>query len=383
MITLTIRHKTTYLYHQPVRLGPHRLLLRPRESRDLRVVSNEVTVSPAASVAWAHDVFGNAVATATFEAMTDRLVIDSVTELRLGADAWPVFDIAASAISFPFRYSDAEQIDLGALALPQYADLAGRLRVWARGFVRSDPTDTLALLKDLGAGVSAWVRYQSREVEGTQSPTETLDRGWGSCRDFAVLFVEAARCLGFGARIISGYLYNPDRDLVGTDGEGSTHAWAEVYVPGAGWITFDPTNRSVGGFNLIPVAVARDIWQATPVAGSFVGMTDAFHGMWVDVSVTLVVHPIFICQQIESRTNVLNVRGSSHGPRSSFDSRSGCPVAHRGAGPVHEPRLRRRDGGDIDRRACCSSEGSRVGRAPPPAHPQYGVRRRQADGQRG
>src|SRR3954453_3814329 len=125
--------------------------------------------------------------------------------------------------------------------------------------------NTLALLKDLSAGISGWLSYQSREDEGTQSPTETLDRGWGSCRDFAVLFVEAARSLGFGARVVSGYLYNPDQDQVGSGGAGSTHAWAEIYVPGAGWITFDPTNRALGGLNLIPVAVARDIRQAMPV----------------------------------------------------------------------------------------------------------------------
>jgi transglutaminase-like putative cysteine protease len=160
------------------------------------------------------------------------------------------------------------------------------LRAWARAFVRGNPTDTLALLKDLSSGVSGWIAYQSREDEGTQSPNQTLDRGWGSCRDFAVLFVEAARCLGFGARIVSGYLYSPDQDFVGSTAAGSTHAWAEVYVPGAGWITFDPTHRSVGGFNLIPVAIARDIRQVTPVAGSFVGMTDAFDGMSVEVRVT-------------------------------------------------------------------------------------------------
>ena len=142
------------------------------------------------------------------------------------------------------------------------------------------------MLKDLSTGVSGWICYQSREDEGSQSPTQTLDRGWGSCRDFAVLFVEAARSLGFGARIVSGYLYNPDQDIVGSRDTGSTHAWAEVYVPGAGWITFDPTNRSVGGFNLIPVAVARDIRQAMPVTGSFVGMTDAFQEMSVEVLVT-------------------------------------------------------------------------------------------------
>jgi transglutaminase-like putative cysteine protease len=117
----------------------------------------------------------------------------------------------------------------------------------------------------LNAGVSEVIRYQSREDEGTQSPVDTLDRGWGSCRDFAVLFAEMARSLGFGARIVSGYLYNPKQQSVGSSDAGSTHAWAELYVPGAGWITFDPTNRSVGGFNLIPAAhgvVELGAWPA-------------------------------------------------------------------------------------------------------------------------
>ena len=134
--------------------------------------------------------------------------------------------------------------------------------------------------------MSRWINYQSREDEGVQSPIETLNRGWGSCRDFAVLFVEAARCLGFGARIVSGYLFVADASVHGSADAGSTHAWAEVYVPGAGWVTFDPTNRSVGGYNLIPVAVARDIRQAMPVAGSFLGSTEAFMGMSVEVEVT-------------------------------------------------------------------------------------------------
>jgi transglutaminase-like putative cysteine protease len=261
-------------------------MLRPRESRDLRLLSSDVTVVPAAIVTWAYDVAGNAVATASFQTATDSLVIDSVAELELSAAAWPVFDIAASAINYPFRYSDGDATDLGALAIPQYVDPAGRLRSWARAFLRGTATDTLTLLKELSVGVQERIGYQSRDDAGSQSPIETLDRGWGSCRDFAVLFVEAARSLGFGARIVSGYLYNPTQDSVGSNAAGSTHAWAEVYVPGAGWVTFDPTNRSVGGFNLIPVAVARDIAQAMPVAGSFVGSPDDFESMSVVVSVT-------------------------------------------------------------------------------------------------
>jgi transglutaminase-like putative cysteine protease len=286
LIVLRIHHKTTYRYRQPVQLGPHRLMLRPRESRDLRLISSDITVTPPASVTWAQDVFGNAVATAAFQTMTDSLVIDSMAELELNAVAWPVFDVAASAIFHPFQYSADEWTDLGALTIQQYPDSAARALDWARSFVRGDPTDTLALLKDLSAGVSGSIQYQSREDQGTQSPAETLDRGWGSCRDFAVLFVEAARGLGFGARVVSGYLYHPDPVIATSLDAGSTHAWAEIFVPGAGWITFDPTNRGVGGFNLIPVAVARDISQAVPVSGSFVGMTDAFLGMSVEVQVT-------------------------------------------------------------------------------------------------
>lgn len=286
MISLLIHHRTTYRYDRPVKLGPHRLMLRPRESRDLRLISSDLRVTDAAAVTWAQDVFGNAVATATFQTMADTLVIESVAALELNAAAWPVFDIAASAIFYPFRYSHDEWIDLGALTVQQYPDPAGQLRDWAQAFVRANPTDTLAMLKDLSAGASGWITYQSREDEGTQSPTQTLDRRVGSCRDFAVLFAEAARSLGFGARIVSGYLYHPDQSVAAYGDAGSTHAWAEVFVPGAGWITFDPTNRSVGGANLIPVAVARDIRQAMPVAGSFVGTADAFQGMSVEVRVT-------------------------------------------------------------------------------------------------
>jgi transglutaminase-like putative cysteine protease len=286
LIALTIHHKTTYRFRRPVSLWPHRLMLRPRESRDLRLVSSTVVVTPAAVVSWAQDVFGNAVATASFKAMTDHLVIDSVAELQLDAQAWPVFDIAASAISYPFRYSDEDWTDLGALTMRQYADPEDRLRAWSRAFVRETPTDTLTLLKALSAGVPEQIGYQSREDEGTQPPIQTLHQRLGSCRDFAMLFVEAARTLGFGARIVSGYLYDPDPDRAGLNGAGSTHAWAEVYVPGAGWITFDPTNRGVGSFNLIPVAVVRDIRQATPVAGSFVGPPDASLGMSVEVRVS-------------------------------------------------------------------------------------------------
>lgn len=285
MVTVRIRHRTTYRYRRPVSLGPHRLRLRPRESRDLTLISSEIAVTPTGTLTWAQDVFGNSVATVVFPVLTDSLTIEAVTQLELHASAWPIFDIAASAIDYPFRYSDDEWTDLGALSNYQYVDSQGRLRAWARGFVSGARTDTLSLLKDLNAGVSQTIDYQTRDDEGTQSPVQTLERGWGSCRDFAVLFAEAARSLGFGVRIVSGYLFNPDQTLFGAADAGSTHAWAEVFVSGAGWISFDPTNRSVGGFNLVPVGVARDIGQIMPVVGSFVGAADGFLGMSVEVAI--------------------------------------------------------------------------------------------------
>ena len=154
LITLKIHHKTIYRYRQPVSLRPHRLMLRPRESRDLRLISSDVAVTPDAVVTWAHDVFGNAVATASFQTMADTLVIDSVAELQLNAAAWPVFDVAASAICYPFQYSDDEWIDLGALTVQQNPDKTAQLQGWARTFVSGNPTNTLALLKDLSVGVS-------------------------------------------------------------------------------------------------------------------------------------------------------------------------------------------------------------------------------------
>ena len=282
---LRIRHATTYSYSQPVRFEPHRLMLRPRESRDLRLIASEVTTVPAAKITWAQDVFGNAVATARFDAPADSLVITSVSDVELSAHAWPLFDIATSALSFPFLYERDEWTDLGGLMIQQYLDVGGRLSTWARGFVMGPPTDTLSLLKDLSAGVSAQIAYQGREVEGTQTPIETLERGAGSCRDMAQLFIEAARSLGFGARLVSGYLHSVNGALAGSEGDGSTHAWAEVYLPGAGWITFDPTNRGLGGANLIPVAVARDIHQVVPVSGGYTGSPEAFHRLTVQVSV--------------------------------------------------------------------------------------------------
>jgi transglutaminase-like putative cysteine protease len=263
------------------------MMLRPREARDLRLISHDLTVSPEAEITWAHDVAGNAVATAQFSEPTEHLLVESRATVELTASAWPVFTIAAAAINYPFFYSDDDLTDLGALATPQYSDLDGQFSRWVEGFILGRPTDTLSLLRDIAIGVSTCVSYLSREMEGTQTPRDTLSRGSGSCRDIAVLFAEAVRSLGLGARIVSGYLFDPEKSLVGHEGTGSTHAWAEVFVSGAGWVAFDPTNQSVGSKNLIPVAVARGIHQVVPVAGSFTGPGNALAKMSVEVHHTV------------------------------------------------------------------------------------------------
>ncbi|KNG91948.1 transglutaminase family protein [Pseudaestuariivita atlantica] len=283
MPSVTLTHTTCYRYRTAVSLGPHRLMLRPRETRDLSLTSFDLKISPEARIDWSHDVAGNAITTAQFDEMTESLSIRSRARVDLSAPVWPVFPIAADAASYPFVYSSDDRTDLGSLATPQYADAAGRLSAWVESYVMSRPTDTLSLLKDISNGITASISYQSRETEGTQGPLETLDRGWGSCRDFAVLFAEATRTLGFGARLVSGYLSNPSGDWVGTVGSGSTHAWVEVFVPGAGWIPFDPTNRSVGSTNLVPVAVARRMEQVAPVTGSFHGRPSDVLSMEVTV----------------------------------------------------------------------------------------------------
>jgi len=284
--TLDIRHVTTYRYRRDVVLGPHRLMLRPRASHDVRLMTTELSCHPAADMSWTYDVFGNSIAWASFAEPAATLAIESRIRLELYATDWPVFQIAPQAHRYPFRYDDDDRADLAALALPQYSDPEGTLKLWALGFVHGTEADTLSLLKDINAGISGWIRYQSRSDEGTQPPLESLRRGTGSCRDMVLLMAEAVRHLGLGARIVSGYLFIPPAETSWACAPGTTHAWLEVYLPGAGWIPFDPTNRAMGGANLIPVAVVRDIRQAVPISGSFTGVPDDLLEMTVGVTVT-------------------------------------------------------------------------------------------------
>ncbi len=276
-----VRHATRYHYRQPVSLRPHRLMLHPRGNAELRVTSFSLTCEPSATVEWTQDVFGNLIATATFAAMTRELEIVGTAIVDQSAPEWPIFAVASDAHRFPFAYSGDDVIDLGALRTPSVSGQA-EVAAWARSFVMGATTDTLSLLKDLNAGLIDIIAYRVRDEEGTQQAAETLALRSGSCRDIAALFIEAVRTLGFGARAVSGYLSD-----VGMQGDfgGSTHAWAEVYLPGAGWIAFDPTHKRVGNAHLIPVAVGRCNGQIMPVVGDYLGQPTDFVGMEVRVDV--------------------------------------------------------------------------------------------------
>jgi transglutaminase-like putative cysteine protease len=285
MKLLTVRHATTYRYDAPVTFGQHRLMLRPRDSHDLRLVGAELALSPPGKLRWLHDVFGNSVALVDFEEPAAELSIVSTLAIERYALARLDFPIAAEAENYPFMHSADDRSDLGRLRERHYPDPRGLVDLWAKQFILETPANTFNLLATMNAAIRGSFDYRAREEEGTQAPVETLETKSGTCRDYALLFIEAARALGFGARFVSGYLYDPALD--GGDamqGAGATHAWAEVYLPGAGWVEFDPTNGLIAGENLIRVAVTRDPAQAVPIGGSFSG-AGKFVGMEIDVTV--------------------------------------------------------------------------------------------------
>lgn len=294
-----IQHVTTYRYARPVKPGPHRLMFRPRDSHDQRLLDATLTISPpAASIRWLHDVFGNSIAIADFDCETTELRFQSDVVLELFALDDPEFPIEDYARTYPFSYSADEIPDLGRTIERHYPDPEHKVDEWAKRFVVPDAAggallETQAVLEAMMRDIKTRFAYAQRDVEGTQTPVETLELGKGTCRDFALLMIEAARSLGFAARFVSGYLYDPavDGGEEAAVGAGATHAWVQIYLPGAGWVEFDPTNAIVGGKNLIRVAVARDPRQATPLSGAWVGAPEDYLGMEVTVSVRAMEPP--------------------------------------------------------------------------------------------
>lgn len=292
MPILSIRHLTRYTYRNPVALGEHRMMFRPRESYDQRLLSCDLAISPTpAKLNFVHDVFGNCVGVASFTGRTRELIFDSA--VRLEHTPLPAFadedgEIEAYAGCLPFAYGEEDLPDLRRSMERQYDDPQGVLDRWARRFVRpTGRTSLQRLLSDMTQAIHADFRYQTRLAKGAQAPLQTLELRSGSCRDYAVLMMEAVRSLGLAARFVSGYIYSPHADpgRRRRTGGGHTHAWVRVYLPSFGWVEFDPTNGIVGNTDLVRVAIARDPRQATPLHGTWSGLPSDYLGMEVEVDV--------------------------------------------------------------------------------------------------
>lgn len=293
MPRLQITHSTEYAYQRPVGLLRHRLLVRPQGSHDLCLHGATLVVDPPPSATvWAHDAFGNSLCLLDWpeDLRTEHLRIVSELELThcpFGPGV-PATMLDPTAENFPFSYPASEFPDVSCLTARQYPDPTGLVDRWTRRFLTGEgeaPVRTLEMLAAMTHAVKAEFTYEAREAEGTQLPSETLGRARGTCRDFALLMMEAARSLGLAARFVTGYLY--DAGTTGQRGGGATHAWCAIYLPGAGWVEYDPTNGVPDGANLVRIGVCRTPEQALPVSGGFVGAATDPLGLRVSVDVVL------------------------------------------------------------------------------------------------
>ena len=288
MPTYSVRHVTTYRYKTPVAFGDHSIMLRPRESHDQRSMSTRLDIHPnPLELNWFEDPSGNLVGRARFGPRSRELRFEAQLDVEQTTCCPGSIRVADHARTCPFSHGAEDMPDLARFMERQHADPEHKVDLWARAILDEDAErESIGFLTRLTARIRSDFSYRRRLQKGIQEPLRTLRLGTGSCRDFAVLMAEAVRSLGFAARFASGYLYvasdDPEHAVIG----GHTHAWVQVYVPGAGWIDFDPTSGSVGNRDLIRVAVVRDPEQSVPVSGTFMGFPGDFLEMTVGVVVT-------------------------------------------------------------------------------------------------
>ena len=286
---LQVRHHTRYRYARPVKFGAHAAMFRPHESNELRLTSFDIETTPVSTRRWVHDVFSNSITVFDFSAAPPSDVLDVICTFNVVRSTVhePDFPIADFARRYPFVYPTDQWVDLVALIRPEY-ELEAEVKRWAESFIAGADGQTWTILQSITSAIHRDFDYIRREETGVQAPQDTLARSAGSCRDFAVLMMEATRQLGLAARFVTGYLYDPltDQNNGGLRGAGATHAWVQVFLPGAGWIEFDPTNGLIASGNLIRTGVARLPSQAAPLDGAFEGAPEDFLGMDVDVEVS-------------------------------------------------------------------------------------------------
>ncbi|MBR0752531.1 transglutaminase family protein [Bradyrhizobium jicamae] len=283
-----ITHTTTYRYARPVTFGTHRALFLPRRGASARLLNWSATTNPPSKIHWITDSRSNAVTVMDFvEASSELTLTFRVRGVYFGIKGIEAFPLEPRAYEVPVQYTSDEWTDLSGYLRPHADDPDSSLAAWTKSFVAGDMDQTTDVLRRMLSTFRASFNYRARDTEGTQSPGETLRTRSGTCRDFAWLMIEALRRLGFASRFVSGYLYDAalDGGAVGMTGSGATHAWLQVFLPGAGWLDYDPTNQINAGFDLIPVAVARHPAQAIPLSGAWFGDAQDYLGMSVNVTV--------------------------------------------------------------------------------------------------
>ncbi|HAJ72724.1 MAG TPA: cysteine protease, partial [Methylophilaceae bacterium] len=229
MKRLLIKHLTEYIFPTEVTLQQHRLLIRPREGHDVRIESSLLKISPMYSIKWYRDVFDNSLAVVSFLKPTNRLTIASEVVIQHYEEAPLDFYIEDYAVNYPFVYAQADWADLAAFQQPIFPLDQPTVNQWLMQMgISTIPEQTFTLLTKLNQTINQQFRYQIREEAGVQTPAQTIQMGSGSCRDYATLFIEACRCLGLASRFVSGYSHAPATEA----GNATTHAWAEVYLPG-------------------------------------------------------------------------------------------------------------------------------------------------------
>ena len=286
MPILTVRHVTTYHYRQPVAFGEHRMMLRPRDDADQKVLESELEITPQPSqLSWTRDSFGNHVAIARFaKDPASVLRFKSTIHLDHAPAGFRVADIAGFARTHPFAYAAEDRSALAHFTGPESPH--PELKRWTAGFLSADgSSDTHTLLVGMTQSIKRTFRHLARHEKGVQDPVRTLTLRSGSCRDLAILMIAALRSLGFAARFVSGYLRLDDDDDDRLTG-GNTHAWVQVYVPGPGWIDFDPSSGVVGNENLVRVAAVHEPREAIPLQGTWFGTASDHLAMMVAVKVT-------------------------------------------------------------------------------------------------
>ncbi|MFO7724622.1 MAG: transglutaminase family protein [Oceanipulchritudo sp.] len=268
---LSIQHRTVYRYPQPVRLSRHRIRLHPRSSPALRVHRFNLTLEPGARVYWMRDLHGNPVAVASFDEPAGALSIIASMEL----DLVPVnpfdFLLEPHAAFFPFPYTDFESRALAPFMAAGNPEECARVLPWLAREFPDFSGPTMQILTRLNRRLKERLRYVRREEQGVQAPDVTVDKGSGSCRDYARLMIEICRQAGLAARFVSGYFHDPAvaRQSPSAASPESMHAWCEIYLPGAGWKGFDPTHGLLATETCIPCAVSIDPWEASPIQGSY------------------------------------------------------------------------------------------------------------------